>query len=47
MSKDELIDYWMERAFAAEDEKVAVINQLIAIQRVLSDAALSDEGGDE
>ena len=39
-SKDEQIEYWMNRAFAAEDEKFALINQLIAIQRILSDAAL-------
>jgi hypothetical protein len=36
MTKDEQIDYWQERFFAEQDEKAALLNQVLEIQRILA-----------
>ena len=36
-TKDEQINYWMERCFKEQDEKVALLNQLLAIRQILGD----------
>jgi hypothetical protein len=36
MTKDEQIEYWMNRFFAEQDEKAALLNQVLEIQRILA-----------
>jgi hypothetical protein len=37
MPLDKQVEYWQERFFAEQDEKARLINQLVAIQKVLNE----------
>jgi hypothetical protein len=43
MTLEQQVEYWQERFFAEQDEKVALINQLNAIERIIHPAALTQE----
>jgi hypothetical protein len=44
-SKDQQIEYWMDKFFAEQDEKTRLLNQILAIEAILADKGNPREEG--